>query len=110
VQPDEVISSLRPGLPSTGNLCDCWLLPIRISLDLSTKSHLIAIGKLVKPKSYLTPDNRDVFTDSELNVSQIVTDRASVGVAPRVGQLPVMTVTLHGGDLVLNGVSVSLKE
>ena len=85
--------------------------PQYISLDdLSKKSHLIVIGKLVKPKGYLTPNDRDIFTDYELSVSQMVIDRASVGVAPRIGQLPVITVTLHGGDIVLNGVNVSLKE
>jgi hypothetical protein len=90
-----------------GSVIDAKKIPLD---DLSKKSHLIVIGKLVKPRGYLTPNGRDIFTDYELSVGQIVVDRGTVGSAPRIGQLPAITVTLHGGDIVLSGVSVSLKE
>jgi hypothetical protein len=77
--------------------------------ELSKWAQLVVIGKLVNPVSHLTVDERDIYTDYRLQVSSVVTDRASIASAQQIGQLAPLTVRLHGGTIVVNGVPVTIK-
>jgi hypothetical protein len=83
---------------------DLWTLE-----ELSKAAQLVVIGKLVNPVSHLTQDERDIYTDYLIQVTSVVMDRASVASAQQIGPLPPLTVRLHGGTIVVNGVPVTIE-
>ena len=84
--------------------------PPELTLDeLSTRAELVVVGKLVNPRAYMTVDQTDVYTDYQLQLVTTVSDRVAISSAKQVGQLSPVTVTLHGGTLLVNGVKVTVR-
>jgi hypothetical protein len=78
--------------------------------ELAAKADLVVVGQLGKPTSYLTSDAHEILTDYEVIPRQVLIDRASTAVSARPGQIPSSTVTVHGGEIVVNGVTVTLFD
>jgi len=86
---------------------DLRLIPMS---DLAAKADLIVVGRLVKREGYLSADGREVYTDYEVIPRRVIVDRASTAARGRPGQLSPLTVTVYGGETVVNGVTVTLSD
>jgi hypothetical protein len=67
------------------------------------KTDLVVRGVVTQTRSYLSPDEREVYTDYEIRTPSIPY-RASVVTLPKGGNASPVTVTLLGGTVELNGL------
>jgi hypothetical protein len=68
-----------------------------------SSTHLIVRGVVTQTRSYLSPDEREVYTDYEIRNPNIQY-RASGVAIDKGGALSSITVTLLGGTIELNGL------
>jgi hypothetical protein len=77
--------------------------------DLLRLTDVVVRGTVGQPRSYLSDDQRDIYTDYPIGdpvfiyQSQMTTSRTP-------GILPSVTVTLRGGTVMVNGVSFTATE
>jgi hypothetical protein len=83
--------------------------PVPIT-QLAAEADLIVYGKLARPKSYLSDDKRDIYTDFALTPHQIVADRALATTRKSPGALRPITVTILGGELMVDGIPVRYDD
>jgi hypothetical protein len=86
---------------------DVAIIPLS---ELTAKADVVVVGRLVKRTSYLTPDERRILTDYEVVPRHVLVDRVATAVRERPGQAPSMVVTVEGGDVVVNGVPVTVID
>jgi hypothetical protein len=79
-----------------------------VPIETLAKADLVVRGKLRNPKSYLSEDGHHIYTDYELIPIQMVSDRAGLRMQARSRQR--ITVTLYGGELVIDGTMVSVTD
>jgi hypothetical protein len=104
----EAVQGTLQGRPFT--LMQITDLPFYSFDDLARHAEVIAIGQFANGKGWLTPDKRDIYTDYEFVPAQVVLDRLSGRSAKTPGQLAPMTVTLHGGEVIINGVTAKIVD
>ena len=76
---------------------------------LSNEASLILVGRLIRVKSYLTPDKMNVLTDYTIVPDRIIAGQLPLTQsAPGPGAAP--TVTVYGGDVTIDGVTVSAVD
>ena len=77
--------------------------------SLLSETDLIVTGTIVSSRSYLSDDQRDVYTDHVIgNVVLVHQSKSAVGVKP--GIVPQVTVTQLGGTVTVNGIRFTQKE
>ena len=81
-----------------------------VPLETLAKVDLVARGNLTNPKSYLSQDGHHIYTEYELVPNRVVSDRAGVSTQAKPGVPPRITVTLYGGELVIDGTNVSVTD
>jgi hypothetical protein len=82
--------------------------PLSVS-ELAPNADLIVEGRLVRVKSYFWPEEDTVYTDYRLVPSRIIGERkASTASSP--GQLKPAVVTMRGGEVVIEGTSVTIVD
>lgn len=79
-----------------------------IPVDELSSAPLIVRGKLTRIGSYLSKDNRHIWTTYQLLPSQVIVDRNSGQRAP--GVTPPYTVTLYGGEVTVSGTKAEVVD
>lgn len=72
---------------------------------LAVEADLIVEADLVRTRTYLTPDEQYVFTDYRIIPTRVIAGQMS-NTATKPGQPPDLTLTVKGGNLVVNGIEV----
>lgn len=77
--------------------------------SLLSRTSIIVRGTVGNPRSYLSDDQRDIYTDYQINNPGFAYRSDGVAFA-RPGQAPPFTVTLLGGRLEVSGVRFTQTE
>jgi hypothetical protein len=77
--------------------------------DILLRTDMVVRGVLGEPRSYLSDDQKDVFTDYPI-IDPILVYRARVLTETQPGLISAMTVTQLGGTVVLNGLTYTQRE
>ena len=72
--------------------------------ELTSGAELVVDATLIKQKSYLTPDERHIFTDYELNPSRVFVGRLFAARATP------LILTVYGGSLTIDGFTVFVVD
>jgi hypothetical protein len=78
--------------------------------DLASGADLIAYGKLVRQRSYLTDAETDVYTDYILKADRVILERGGSSTVKSQRPIPPMIVTVYGGELVVDGTHVRFED
>lgn len=74
--------------------------------ELTTESDVVVQARLVEDRSYLSRNEDYVLTDYRIQAPQIIAGRPSARTSPVPGQGTPLTLTVFGGDVMLEGVLV----
>lgn len=77
--------------------------------DLLRTADLVVVGTVGEPHSYLSDDQRDIYTDYSLLGSVVLFDSRFGALSAPHGD-PTVTVTQRGGTLLVHGVMFTHKE
>jgi len=90
----------------SGAIIDACGPPPSLS-DIVEQSDLIVEGIVTARTSYLTPDDRDVFTDYDLTIQHVLLQRKVLASSRPGIAIPVIFKS-HGGMVVIDGVKISV--
>lgn len=79
-----------------------------LSLQELASASLIVRGRLRRVGSYLSKDNRHIWTTYELLPSRVIVDRNADHPIPGIG--PPYVVTLYGGDVMISGIRAEVVD
>lgn len=101
------IARTKPANPIVrGIFRDVTTAPIE---TLAKESTLVVVGRLVWSKSYLTADEMNVLSDYS-----IVPEKVLLGTLPlsqgKPGTLATPTLTVYGGDVKIDGITVTVVD
>lgn len=77
--------------------------------ELSQSSDLVVQATLTRLRSYVSDNNMTVFTDYEIVPARILHSRVS-SVAAAPGPQPRLTLTVLGGETIINGTEVTVRN
>jgi hypothetical protein len=77
--------------------------------DLLRVTDVIVMGTVGEPRSYLSADQRDVFTDYPLTHPVFIHGSSKIA-TPMPGVVPRVIVTQLGGTVAINGIQFTQKE
>lgn len=77
---------------------------------MAADSDLVVIGKLVPQRSYLSTTEAYVLTDYVLTIQRVITSRGGASTHPAPTIVAPTVVTLTGGELLLDGVRVTMDD
>jgi|SRR5262245_29315389 len=89
----------------TVNIQSCG--PDRTLADVVKPAELIVEGVVVARASYLTPDERDIFTDYDVAIRQVLFQREML-VSSRPGIAVPVIFKSHGGQVVVSGLRLEV--
>jgi hypothetical protein len=78
--------------------------------ELVAAADVIVVGSWVKPRGFLSDDKRDVFTEYQLKLRQVVVDRGAFASTKAPGPTPPLTIVLYGGELMIGETRVRLND
>jgi hypothetical protein len=81
--------------------------PLPSLADVVRRAELIVEGVVTARASYLTPDERDIFTDYGLAIRQVLFQREML-VSSRPGVAIPLIFKSHGGHVVVDGLRLSV--
>lgn len=84
------------------------VFPVPIA-TLAAHSDLVVTGRLVRVRSYLAPNKKEIFTDFSIQPNQVLLER-SKDVRSTSGQRSAMVLTVFGGQITLNGTQVTMVD
>jgi hypothetical protein len=97
----------RRGDGVVGGISSGWAgAPFR---SIASRSDLVIEGTLVKHRSYLTPDERQIFTDYEFSVTQVIFQRKPQS-SDQPGPPAPLIFKTEGGTVVFDGVPMMYAE
>jgi hypothetical protein len=98
----------NPGKPlKFTTIGDLAVIPIP---ELAAKSDVILVGRLEKRNSFLSETGYDIYTAYDVIPQRVIVDRVSMRARGRSGSLPTLTLTLYGGEIVINGTTVTYLD
>jgi len=77
---------------------------------LAVEAELIVVGRLARLGSYLSQDQTYMYTDYQLTPKQVIVDRAGRLTPGTPGATPQLIVQVLGGELVVDGIPVKVKD
>ena len=98
----------KPGQPLT--ILYTEQMPQMPFSQLIDSAELIVIAQLGPPKSYLWANGQSIFTDYQIIPRRMILDRSFTLMSTRPEQLPPLTLTVPGGEMLIDGVKVTLSD
>ena len=107
----QVVAGQGPTIPESlaqqgvplGRSVGVWSGPAPSVEQVLAQTDLVVRGVVTQTRSYLSPDEREVYTDYDIR-SPSIQYRASAVTQPRGGSASTLTITLLGGIVELNGL------
>ena len=81
-----------------------------VSLKDLAASDLAVLGKLVPQKAYMNDRQTEIYTEYEVIVQRVISDRLGIMSKSNHPGAPGLLVELLGGELVVNGTTVVLDD
>jgi hypothetical protein len=77
--------------------------------SIASRADLVLEGSVTTHRSYTTPDERDIFTDYELSVAQVIVQRKPQS-SDRPGLPKPFIFKTHGGTVVFDGIPMTITD
>jgi len=76
---------------------------------LVREADLVVHGRANPVRTYLSPDQREVYTDYEITPMAVIRHRGNPPTVSKPGSIPIL-VTVWGGKIVVNGIDVVVQD
>ncbi len=84
---------------------------IHVPFDqLVDSAELVVVARLGQPQSYLTANGLTILTDYQVIPRRVILDRSFTLISTRPEQLPPLTLTVTGGEMLVGGVKVNIID
>jgi hypothetical protein len=73
-------------------------------------AELVVVGRLTRLKGYLSDNKSHIYTEYQLTLKQVISDRTARLTPKAPGAIPPLIVTVYGGEMVVDGTPVRVTN